>query len=120
MDQDEEKRLRVLAWWRYNDEFRADSGRPARRPWKLPPEARANLERLIALLDYDEISECIMRAEALRQLSRFSEAMEILAETDSEETEDVVARLRSMCEGNDARLRQLSPDAPAEPEATSG
>lgn len=47
-------------------------------PRDLPPDQTANLERLIELLDPDREDETLMRAEALRELGRFSECLQVL------------------------------------------
>lgn len=103
--------LRILAWWRWNDDFRDTSGRPASRPWLIPAEAKENLEALIPLLDDADESDRVMKAEALRELGRFDEAMSVLSTVTSPELARVVSRLRTLCEGADARLRVLWPEA---------
>jgi hypothetical protein len=109
-DAAEEKTLRVLAWWRGNDEYRGESGRPARRPWRLSPEARENVERLVALLSDEDISERIMMAEALRELGEFDAATRLLAGFDAGDAATAVSRIRELCERGDPRLRVLHSD----------
>ena len=72
---EQELELRVYAWWRGNDKHRY-SKEPGRFPQS--PEAVANAERLIDLAADGDHELVLFRAEALRQLGRFTEAGESL------------------------------------------
>lgn len=72
---DEEAMVRSLAWRDGNDPFRASGEEWV--PYASRPLARANLERLLELLPGSEDGR-IVRAEALRQLGRFSDSVAIL------------------------------------------
>jgi len=100
-DPQKERMLRTWAWWAGNDRFRY----PPRRGWLgrkvatsktgptpsteeiFSPEGRVNLERLIALLDDASPGDRLMKAEALRELGRFDEAIALLSEPFSKEHE---------------------------------
>jgi hypothetical protein len=68
--------LRVLTWWRGNDQFRksAASGR-----FPTDPRAIRNLERLVELCTEGDHEVLLTRVEALRQLGRFDDASDALS-----------------------------------------
>lgn len=107
-DRTQERSLRILAWWRGNDPLRGDNEVPPDPP---DPETfkafRDNLEALVDLLDNDE-NDLLMKAEALRELGRFSEASRILNSVTSREFREVVRQLRERCECRDPQLSELS------------
>lgn len=70
-----EMELRVLLWWRGNDEFRKPDA-PAGHP--TAPEAIANLDVLIEAMTHGEEDLLLFRAEAQRELGRFEDALETL------------------------------------------
>jgi hypothetical protein len=103
----QEQTLRILAWWCRNDDYRAETGRPARRPWKVSPTARENLGLLLTLLDERDTSERIMKAEILRELGEFDKASEQLRGLESSKSATAVAQILEMCEKHGPRLRVL-------------
>ena len=107
-DPAQERMLRVLAWWSRNDTYRAETGRPARRPWRVSPEARSNIEALIKLLDEKDPNGRIMKAEALRELGEFDEAKRVLSGVHPERNAAAVSQIRALCDAKDARLRVLA------------
>lgn len=72
-NQDKERYVRVRAWWAGNDSSRNTD--------KIPPldafEAQ-NLRALLNLLDEDNDSDRIMKAEAFRELGQFADAEKLL------------------------------------------
>jgi hypothetical protein len=73
--------LRIYAWWAGNDPSRLPRRSPGDQAATAPqrsPEAIANLERLLELLDMTEPVGRIMKAEALRELGRFDDAIRLL------------------------------------------
>jgi hypothetical protein len=118
---------RVLAWWKSNEPLRGDivpqiysswnsSARMGRLckmkheigPWNPDPGARqANMENLLPLLDPRKVLVWIMRAELLRQLGQFDEALATLQEVELEEASRTVDRIRALCEEGDTRVRLL-------------
>jgi hypothetical protein len=67
--------LRMHAWWAANDARRRSA-----LPAPFSDEEVRNLEGLIELLDESLNEDRLMKAEALRELSRFEEALRLLAE----------------------------------------
>jgi ribosomal protein L7/L12 len=77
---EEEKTVRVAAWRDGNHRFRTEGS--AWIPLPKRPAASANLERLLGLLGGSPDDQ-ILRAEVLRELGRFSQALAVLALIDS-------------------------------------
>jgi hypothetical protein len=72
---DLELELRVLTWWRGNDQFRD----PSTSPGHLDShDAVENMERMVEITRDGDEDLLLFRAEALRHLGRFDEAKETL------------------------------------------
>jgi len=103
----QERNLRILAWWRHNDTLRDDPGdRPG--SGELSAAFRENAERLMALLEDEDDSDRLMRAELLRELGRFDQAARCLDSITTEEVEPIVRRLRTLCASGDSRVREIT------------
>jgi hypothetical protein len=110
---DRERLLRLLAWQRRNDAFRSTffdraAHSAGKRAVAQPPErsARLNLERLLSLLDSEEAGR-LMRAEVLRQLGRFDEAIDVLTTVSAPKHATVVGLLMRLCEAKDVTVAVL-------------
>jgi len=105
-----ERDARVLAWWRGNDARRGGGllrllGKLVKRD---DDEARRrNLEALVMLFDDADPDDRLMKAEALRELGRFDEALAALARVNDEDRAEVAAILRRDCEARDSYLHRL-------------
>jgi hypothetical protein len=106
-DRRRERDLRVLAWWRGNDAFRDASHAQAGDGAADPAPRRNNLHALAELLDEKDVDDRIMKAEVLRELADFEAATGILATITSSDYGAVVRQLRSLCDGQDPRVREL-------------
>ena len=125
---EEERSARVLGWWKSNEPLRGDivtqvykswnfspvrenAGRRVRHEigtWNLdPPTRQANMELLLALLDMSNAGDRLMKAEVLRQLGRFDEALAALRNVGSEEASWIVDQVRPLCEEEDQLVRLL-------------
>jgi HEAT repeat protein len=103
-DEQQERNLRILAWWRHNDALRhskaaALAGSDA---WK------ENLKALARLLDDGNENDCLMKAELYRELGEFEPAKELLRRVISEGFRDAVRQLRDLCIRCDTRVRRLT------------
>ena len=127
----EERIARALAWWKSNEPLRGDIvaegyaywdswlwNTESRREkhkigeWNMDPAARqANLELLLPLLDMDDAGDRLMKAEVLRQLGRFDEALSALQRVTSADYAWIVDQIRPLCEEKDMLVRLL--DFPA-------
>ncbi len=105
---EQEKTLRLLALWRRNDAFREEP--PSAVAGTASPSAwRRNLEALHALVDEASDDDRLLKAEVLRELGEFASAIEILRRVESPGYVHVVRQLLSLCESEDAQVRELSP-----------
>jgi hypothetical protein len=102
---EEEVRLRVLAWWRANEELRSYEEGVLLPTRPLSQAFQENLEMLLSLLD-DEQSHLLMRAEALRQLGRFDDAERVLREVDLE-YEWAADQIVEHCRNRDTTVRPM-------------
>lgn len=101
----QERDLRVLAWWRSNDTHRASrrtSGAVTRSPaWEK------NLHALRGLLDENNESERLMKAEVLRELGEFTPAQQLLKGVTSEHLIGVARQIGALCKAREIRVREL-------------
>lgn len=96
----EERKLRILAWWRRNDAFRV-FGKPKKASKKAaqhkpspPLPWRENLQALLPLLDEGNNNDCLMKAEVLRELGDFEAAKQVLNRIDIDKAEKVAEFIR--------------------------
>jgi len=99
---DLELELRVFTWWRGNDAFREPQHVAGH---STSPEAVANMERFIEMTTSGEEDLLLFRAEALRHLGRFDEA---LASLDGVGCSDYRAPKTRQVELIEARTRNLA------------
>lgn len=104
---DEERTLRVLAWWRRNDAFRDHLETDAGGIESTPETWRKNLEALAHILDEEDENDSLMKAEVLRELGEFELARQILGRVNSSEAARIVRELRSLCDNGDMSVREL-------------
>ncbi len=98
LDRNEERELRRRAWWAGNDPYR-DPGTPWKPFAERAPAARENLRVLLELFDTDEPLDGLLKAEALRELERFDEAMTLLSRVPlPDELRKVAEQLRRLAE----------------------
>ncbi len=103
----EERSIRLFAWWRGNDHHRGSSPAPAPDNPKVVSLRHANMHQLIALLDTAEPSDQLMRAEALRQLGEFDQAVAILSKPFPPDYGTAISRLLGLCAMRDTVLQKL-------------
>jgi hypothetical protein len=136
-----ERDARLFAWWKSNEPLRGDivtqiysswnsSARMGRLremkheigAWNPDPGARqANMENLLPLLDPSGVNNRILRAELLRQLGRFDEAVGALQDVEFEQASWVVDQIRTLCEEGDTMVRLLDdPNRPSLSEVVDG
>jgi hypothetical protein len=99
--EDDELNLRLLAWWRGNDAFRQVV--PPLENDRQPP-AEANMNRLLEVLDPEQLDQRLFRAELLRQLGRFEEAVETLAEISQASYINAVVRIQTLARQGSTHL----------------
>jgi hypothetical protein len=105
---DQELYLRFRTWWAGNDVWRDEPsqnvglGKTARRP-----EAVHNLESLLNILDDDKLSERLFKAEILRELERYAEALLLLDTAFPASLLPTVELIRSLARENDPLVREM-------------
>ena len=104
---EQERNLRVLAWWRRNDAFRDAPRAPAGGDPSAPGPWRKNLQALAHLFHEGGENDSLMKAEVLRELGDFASAKQVLSRIDSREVAAVVRQLHSLCDSGDTCVREL-------------
>jgi len=115
----QEREVRISAWWIANDESRTSPNR-RRRDTELSHLGAApghpgetafaqNLERLLVLLDGGDPNDWLMGAEILRELGRFSEAMSRLNRPFPKKFESLIKTLQNQCEQGNAQVCRWEP-----------
>ncbi|MBI3860294.1 MAG: hypothetical protein HY290_00200 [Planctomycetia bacterium] len=106
---EQERDVRILAWWRRNDAFR-NSGRPQDGRIDAASEVcRKNLEVLARLLVGEAEKVRLMRAEVLRELGEFESAKRILSQISSPDHREIVRQISSLCDSVETCVRELLP-----------
>ncbi len=120
-----ERYIRMHAWWIGNDR-RLDPatvdayGRPI---WGQQPDARSgalqtplserqreNLVALAAMLDETNAPFLLLKAEAIRELGNFEEAVALLAKSTDPSLADDAAFIQQLAETRDPSVRYMMPD----------
>lgn len=102
---EEERTLRILAWWRENDPHRDDATTESLQT--ATGDRRKNLERLLNLLGEANIGEQMMRAEILRHLGEFDQARSLLSKLEGSPFAPVLSQIRILCDARDVSVREL-------------
>jgi hypothetical protein len=103
-DHEQERTLRMLAWWRRNDALRFHAAGSA----TASGACRRNLEALARLLDENGDNDRLLKAEVFRELGEFELAKEVLGRVGSPTYRGAVRQLRDLCARGDRCVRQLS------------
>jgi hypothetical protein len=107
----QELHLRLLAWWAANEPLRQNQEQSGNTGQKIPflpgSKARKNLEQLVKLLSITNPNQRLMRAEALRQLGRFEDALTILHMPFPENLTKVADWMRSLVIERDYMVKEL-------------
>jgi hypothetical protein len=108
-NREQELYLRIHAWWASNDRlrFNQDAGEQAQTIFKHSAEAIMNLERLLNLLDITDPDERLMKAEILRELGRFDEAIQLLEFDFPSKYTSIVTLIRDLARRKDSLVREI-------------
>jgi hypothetical protein len=104
---EQERDLRVLAWWRRTDPFRDYPPPPPQGVSSAPRPWRENLEALSRLLTGEDDHGRLMKAEVLRELGEFTASKETLSLVSSPKFAAVTGQMRSLCDTQDTCVREL-------------
>ena len=111
---EQERLVRILAWWRWNDHARDWPFVNENTPSPPATLVRQNLVRLADLLDEDNDNDRLMRAEVLRELGDFAAAKQALREV-SADLGWVADQIRRYCAATDTRVHKLDPGGSRRP-----
>ena len=136
-DHEQELELRLLAWRQGNDRYREADPDGIAVEMKRHPNSQSNLERLLELIDVaskdtpkeyvrlntktgerttvrdDGVDQLILtKAEVLRQLGRFDEAIDQLKSVQSPNLRTVAAQIERLCCDRDRIVRRLVDETP--------
>jgi hypothetical protein len=106
-DSQQERTLRILAWWRRNDAFRDVPQSAAASTEIASGPCSRNLEALASVLDEENEDDRLMKAEVFRELGQFESAKLALSSVSSPEYATVVHQLRMLCDAREASVKEL-------------
>ena len=106
-NRDQELYLRMGAWWAANDPLRFTNGNSKHVELSRTTEGIQNLKLFCALLDENNPSERLFKAEAKRELGSFSEALNLLEFQFPKEFEAIVKLIRELAEKKDMLLKEI-------------
>ncbi len=106
-NKEQERQLRILAWWRSNDNYRDTGQTNIEGEDPLSIQNKENLEILADLIGEAGDNERIMKSEILRELGEFDKAIKVLSRVTSHEYSSVIDQLQSLCESKDTCVRKL-------------
>lgn len=102
-DTDEKKRyLRMRLWWTGNDRIRRGESQ------QLSASHVHNLEAFSSLLSDSDADQRLMKAEVMRELSRYDEALSLLAFAYPDNYSRAVTRIRELATSKDAQVAKLT------------
>lgn len=105
---EQERNLRIFAWWRGNDAYREIGGvAVAAEPRSLSARDE-NLQALLLLLDESDEDDLIMKAEVYRELRAWPQAEALLNRVGTAELSTVSAQIRALCESQDGIVREVN------------
>jgi hypothetical protein len=104
-----EKVLRTFVWWRGNNADRECAPEEEGTETAYPEAFRSNLTALTLLFNVKSTGERIMKAEAMRELGEYEEALELLNGIQERDYDAVVRFLRDLCNRADATVREIVP-----------
>jgi len=90
-DVKKERYLRIRAWWAGND-----VRRKSRKKHHLSEKEAKNIQALVALLIESDKNDRIMKAEIMRELGRFDDAISILAMLPDKESIEAVTIIKKL------------------------
>ena len=90
-DSEQERYLRLRAWWAGND-----ARRDGEEPSPLSDDEIANLDAYAALLDESDENDRIIKAEIMRELSQYDDAITLLSTPFREQLAYAATNIRNL------------------------
>jgi len=94
--------LRMRLWWTGNDGIRRGDSQ------QLSGSHVHNLEAFSSLLSESDPNQRLMKAEVMRELSRYDEALSLLAFAYPDDYSHAVTRIRELATSKDAKVAKLT------------
>ncbi|KPF60018.1 hypothetical protein D621_02750 [beta proteobacterium AAP51] len=104
---DEERLLRLHAWWKGNDHHRSPSTKHQLAGESTSARRESNMEALMRQIEPGTPDSTLMRAELLRELGRFDDALQLLEAALPAGLDLARKRIRALCEARDRVVRPL-------------
>ena len=98
-----ERYVRVRAWWAGNDKRRA----PGASETPITSREAANITTLVLTMDESDGRDLLTKAEAMRELGRFDDALSLLAKSADAGTAQAVEIIRNLSEKRDPYVRAM-------------
>jgi hypothetical protein len=99
---DKERYLRLRTWWAGNDARRTNIGRIP-----ISSQEESNLIALLQILDESIDNDLVMKAEIMRELSRFEEAETLLAKPMDGMISQVATFIKNLASDKDPIVRKI-------------
>lgn len=122
----QEKYIRIRAWWSYNEAYRGKAynelfhvseidfkcGKQRKEmseeDFVLSPEGRENLLQLLQLLNANNMSEVITKAEVFRELGQFGECLKLLNQPFKDMYLPIVNAIKNLANGRRRMVGQIT------------
>lgn len=105
----QERFFRIRAWWAGDPSFwpvASESEKPV-VGWVNELRCAANTERLLEILDASDVRQQLLRAEIMRQLERFDEAMKLIEREELSAHAEFAGYIWRLARHRDARVRRI-------------
>lgn len=100
-DDRKERYVRLRAWWAGNDARRAGSVAP------MSSREAGNLESLAGMLEESSQNDLVMKAEAMRELGKFDDALSLLAKSADRRLAQAVKIIGDLSRERDPYVREM-------------
>lgn len=106
-DTEQEKRLRILTWWKRNDDYRDSKQYSRKRRVDISPECEDNMNKLLTLVDLENENEQLMYAELLRELRRFDDAIKLFSSIKNPMFNSIITTQLGLCRNKNNKVKVL-------------
>jgi hypothetical protein len=107
-DIEEERYIRLNIWWGFNDRIRENINLQFFRSEEEKIRWKANVKRLLNILDDNDTTDRLMKAELFRNLGFFSLCMDTLNEIEDENVSWVKSAMERECEKSNMYVVEIS------------
>lgn len=114
--EDQEKYIRIRAWWSFNNGNRSNQlnelmlilylndSEKIEKDFDLSPKQEDNLNKLLKLLDPNDQNDSIMRAEIYRQLGKFDECLNQLDKAYDDDLRAAIETIKDLANSNNRKV----------------